>query len=116
MFSYDDASKMGKEMMDNLLTNYSAMAQAFQALATEMSDYSKKTYEGNSAAFEKLMAAKSFDKAFEIQSDYTKSAYEEFMAEATKMTEMCMDLARKAYEPYESATAAIAPPATKKAA
>jgi len=116
MFSYDDASKMGKEMMDNMLTNYSAMAQALQALATEMSDYSKKAYEGNTAAFEKLMAAKSFDKAFEIQSDYAKTAYEEFMTEATKVSEMYMDLARKAYEPFETAAATATPPATKKAA
>ena len=48
----------------------------------------KKSFEDGSAALEKLFGAKSLEKAIEIQSDYAKSAYEGFVAEATKMGEL----------------------------
>ena len=114
MFSFEDASKYGKDAMENMLKSYSAMAQGMQTLTTEATDYSKKSYEDNAAVVEKLFNAKTFEKAFEIQSDHAKSSYEGFVAQATKMGEIYADAARKAYQPYETATAAPAP-APKKA-
>ncbi len=118
MFSFEDASKYGKEAMDNMLKSYSTFAQGMQAMTTEATDYSKKAYEGNTAVIEKMFGAKSFEKAFEIQSEYAKSAYEDFVAQATKMSEMYVDFTRKAFEPFEEAAKTVAPPAqtTKKAA
>lgn len=114
MFSFEDASKYGKDAMENMLKSYSAMAQGMQTLTTEATDYSKQSYEDNAAVVEKLFNAKTFEKAFEIQSDHAKSSYESFVAQATKMGEIYADAARKAYQPYEAATAAPAP-APKKA-
>lgn len=120
MFSFDDANKYGKDAMDNMLKSYSAIAQGMQTMTTEATDFSKKSYEDNAATMEKLFSAKSFEKAFEIQSDYAKTAYETFVSQATKMSEIFADTARKAYEPYEAAMAVPAPTpapaASKKAA
>jgi phasin family protein len=71
----------------------------------EVADYSKKSVEGSAAAWEKLMGAKSVEKAFEIQSEYLKSSYEDFVAEATKLGELYADLAKEAYKPFEGAMA-----------
>ncbi|MDA4847768.1 phasin family protein [Hoeflea poritis] len=115
MFSFDDASKYGKDAMENMLKSYSAMAQGMQTLTTEASDYSKKSYEENAAVIEQLFGAKTLEKAFEIQSEYAKNSYEGFVAQATKMSEIYADAARNAYKPYEAAVAAPAPaPAAKK--
>ena len=54
------------------------------------------------AATEKLIGAKSLEKAVEVQSDYVKSSYESFVAEATKLGELYADLAREVYKPFES--------------
>lgn len=117
MFSFDDASKYGKDAMDNMLKSYSALAQGMQTITTEASDFSKKSYEDNAKAMEQLVAAKSLDKAFEIQSDFAKSAYENFVAQATKMSEIYANAARDAYKPLETAGAPAAPTqASKKAA
>ncbi len=105
MFNLDDANKMGKETVDTMLKSYSSMAKGFQTLATEASDYSKKSYEDGAALFEKLAGAKSLEKAFEIQSDFAKSSYEFFVAQATKMGEIYSDIAKEAYKPYEAAAA-----------
>lgn len=115
MFSFDDASKYGKDAMENMLKSYSVMAQGMQTLTTEATDYSKKSYEENAAVIEQLFGAKTLEKAFEIQSEYAKSSYEGFVAQATKMSEIYADTARKAYKPYEAVAAAPAPaPAAKK--
>ena len=37
-----------------------------------------------------------------MQSDYAKSAYETFVAEATKLSELYADLAKEAYKPFET--------------
>ena len=58
---------------------------------------------------EKLFGAKSVEKAVEIQQDYVKSAYEGFVAQATKMGELYVDLAKQAYKPYEGYLAKLTP-------
>jgi len=103
MMNFESTSKMTKEAMDNMLTAYSSMTKSFQQIAAEAADYSKKSYEDSAAAFEKLVTAKSLDKAFEVQSDYAKSSYEGFVAQATKMGELYTDLAKEAYKPFEDA-------------
>jgi hypothetical protein len=59
-------------------------------------------FEQGTAATEKLIGAKSLEKAIEVQSDYVKSSYEGFVAEATKLGELYADLAKEAYKPFES--------------
>ena len=78
-------------------------------IATEFADYSKKSFEHGSAALEKLLGAKSPDKAIEIQSDYVKTAYEGFVAQATKIGELYTDLAKESYKPLEGIMAKVAP-------
>ena len=107
MMNIESTSKMTKEAMDNMLTAYSSMTKSFQQIAAEAADYSKKSYEDSAAAFEKLVTAKSLDKAFEVQSDYAKSSYEGFVAQATKMGELYTDLAKEAYKPFEDAVSKV---------
>ena len=66
-----------------------------QAIAVEIIDYSKKSIEGSAAAWERLLGAKTMEKAMEVQSDYLKSSYEDFVAEATKLGELYADFAEE---------------------
>jgi hypothetical protein len=43
----------------------------------------------------------------ELQADYMKTAYESFVAQSTKMSELYADLAKEAYKPYETAVTSI---------
>jgi len=107
MMNFDSTSKMRKETMDTMLTTVSSMTKGFQQIAAEATEYSKKSYEDGAAVVEKLASAKSLDKAIEIQTDYAKSAYETFVAQATKMSEIYADLAKEAYKPFETAAAKV---------
>jgi phasin family protein len=67
-----------------------------------VADYSKKSFEEGTAALEKLFGVKSIEKAIELQTEYAKTAYEGFVAEATKIGEMYSSLAKESYKPFES--------------
>lgn len=102
MFSFDEANKKGKEAMDAMLKNYAEIAKGFQAIATEASEYSKKSFQDTVSHMESLAGVKSVEGALELQTSFVKGAYEGFVAEATKLTEMYADLAKSAYKPYEA--------------
>src|SRR5438105_7560605 len=77
----EEMQKLGKDNMDVTLKAFGAVSKGFQAIAVEMADYAKKTFEEGTAASEKLIGAKSLDKAFEVHSDYVKAAYEGFVSQ-----------------------------------
>src|SRR5215468_715315 len=99
--NFDDVQKLGKDNLDVAMKSFGAVSKGFQAIAAEVADYSKKSFEQSTAALEKLMGAKSVDKAMEVQSEYIKSTYEGFVAEATKIGELYSDIAKESYKPYE---------------
>ena len=72
--NFDNIQKLGKENMDVMMQSFGAMTKGLQAIVAEVADYQKKTFEDGSAAMERVVAAKSLDKAFEAQSDYLKSS------------------------------------------
>ena len=100
--NFDELQKLSKDNMDSAMKSFGALSKGVQAIAVEVADYSKKSLEESSAAAEKLLGAKSFDKAIEIQTDYAKSAYEGFVAGATRIGELYADLTKETYKPFES--------------
>jgi hypothetical protein len=97
----EDFQKLNKESMDNAMKTLGSVSKGWQAIAVEMADYSKKSFEDGSVALEKLLGAKTLDKAVEVQSEYVKSAYEGMVSQMTKLGEMYVDLAKDAYKPFE---------------
>lgn len=102
MDKIQDFQKIGGENAELAMKAFGSMSKGLQAIATEAADYSKKSFEEGSAVLEKLMGAKSVDKAVEIQTAYAKTAYEGYVAEMTKLGEMYADLAKEAYKPFEA--------------
>ena len=100
--NFDDMQKYSKEHMDSTVKAWGHVSKGVQAIAAETADYSKKSFEEGSAALEKLLGAKSLEKAIEIQTAYAKTAYEGFVAQATKMGELYADLAKETYKPFET--------------
>ena len=98
----EEVQQLGKDNMDLAMKSVGAWSKSMQAIAIELADYSKKVFEQGTAATEKLISAKSLDKAFEVQSDYVKNSYEGFVAQATKLGELYTDLAKEAYKPFEN--------------
>ena len=100
--TFEDVQKFSKDNVDATMKSFGAMSKGTQAIAAEVVDYSKKSFEDGTKVVEKLFGAKSFEKAIEIQTDYAKTAYEGFVAQATKIGELYADFAKEAYKPFES--------------
>ncbi|HEV2572595.1 phasin family protein [Methylocella sp. CPCC 101449] len=105
--SVEDFQSFGKDQFEAASAASSAMSKGFQQIAAEVTDYSKKSLEAATAAFEKVISAKSVDAAFQAQSEYAKSAYESFVAQSTKMGELYTALAKDAFKPVETAVAKV---------
>ena len=97
--------RVSQEGFDAVVRAYGEANKGFQAIAAEVADYSKKALEDATRAFQQLVTAKSAEQAFEIQSQYAKKAYDAYIAEASKLGEMWVALAREAYKPVERAVA-----------
>jgi hypothetical protein len=98
----DDMQKYGKENVDATMKAWGEVSKSMQAIAAETADFSKKSFEEGSAALEKLLGAKSLEKAVEIQTAYAKTTYEGFVAQATRMGELYADLAKESCKPFEN--------------
>ena len=99
--NFEDIQKLGKDNVDSYMKQFGSVSKGWQAIATEFADYSKKSFEDGSAALEKLFGAKTLETAIEVQSNYVKTAYEGFVAEATKLGELYTDIAKESYKPFE---------------
>jgi hypothetical protein len=100
---FEDVQNYGKEQYGAVNGATANFAKALQTIATETADYSKKAMENNSAFMEKLLGAKSYDTAIQIQSEYWKTSYAGFVAQATKIGELYSSLAKEAFKPIETA-------------
>jgi len=100
---FEEIQKIGKTNVEAAVKNLGATTKNVQTLATETADYSKKAFQEQSALVEKLVAAKSLDKVFEIQSAYSKSTYDGFVSYATKVGEIVSTITKDAVKPYEVA-------------
>lgn len=109
MTQFDQITKANKEFMDGSLAAVASMTKTSQAVAAEVTEYTKTATEAGQKSFEKLSATKTLDKAFEVQAEYAKSSYEAFVAQSQKLGELYMNGMKEAYKPFE----AIAPKAAK---
>ena len=104
----EEFQKAGKDGFDASVQSFGEVNKGFQAIAATVTDYSKKAFEDGTRAFEQLISAKTVEQAWEIQSQYAKKAFDAYIAQASKLTEMYVDLARSAYKPVEQAAAKTA--------
>jgi hypothetical protein len=103
MNNFQDFQKLGQANVDQAMRLFGDWNKNWQAIAAEMTDYSKRAFEDSSATFERLLAAKNLEQAFEIQSSYAKRAYDDYMHQMTKIGSMYTNLAKEAYKPVEKA-------------
>ena len=104
----DEFQRVGKDAFDASVRSLGEVNKGFQALAATVTDYSRKAFEDGTRTFEQLVGAKSFEQVLEIQSQYAKKAFDAYIAQASKLGEMYVDLARSAYKPVEQAVAKTA--------
>lgn len=79
----------------------------FQTIAMAYSDYTRKSFEQTKSFVEQLSGVRTLDKAIEIQTEFAKQAYETFVSESQKISELYSGLAKQT---FEGAVAKVTPP------
>ena len=103
----EDLQKLGQVNVDSYMKGFGEWNKSWQTLAAEMTDYSKRSFEEGTATVEKLLSAKSFEQAVEIQTGYAKRAYDEYMHQMSKIGGLYAELAKEAYKPVEKALQSV---------
>jgi hypothetical protein len=101
--NFEDIQKLSQSNMDAAMKAFGEWNKGWQAIAAEITDYTKKSFEEGTATFEKLASAKSVEQAIEIQTGFAKRAYDGYMHQLSKIGGMYAELAKEAYKPVEKA-------------
>ena len=101
--NFEDVQKINQTGIDSAMKMWGDWTKGWQAIATEMTDYSKRSFEDSTHTIEKLMSAKSLEHAVEIQTTFAKRSYEEYMHQVQKVGGMYQEIAKEAYRPVERA-------------
>jgi hypothetical protein len=101
--NFEAFQDFSKQQLEAVASASSLWAKGLQELAAESTDYSKKAFAAGSATFEKLLGARSVEAAIQIQTDYAKQAYEGFIAQAGKFSELYAKVAADAFKPVTTA-------------
>ncbi|HEV7411597.1 MAG TPA: phasin family protein [Bradyrhizobium sp.] len=111
MIKVEDIQQYGKQHIESVVASATTVQTGLQAIASAYGEYTKKSFEDTKSFVEKLSGVRSLDKAFEVQTDYAKSAYETFVTESQKIAGMYSDLAKQSFKPLEGMVAKFAPAA-----
>jgi hypothetical protein len=98
---FDNLQHAGNAQLDAVTMEAASFTTILQAIFAEGTDYTKKSVETRLAFVEKLLGAKSLDTMIQIQSEYAKTSYAAFVAQAAKMGELHSNLAKAAFKPAE---------------
>ncbi len=110
MTVFPDIKAFGTNPFEAFTTATAASTKGLEAIAAETTDYSKKSFEKSRAFFfDKLTGVKKIDEAIQLQTDFAKSAYEDFLAHATKIGQLYSSLAKEAFKPINVASPTQSP-------
>jgi hypothetical protein len=101
------ASEMTEAVEADFKTASRSLAETnrgFQAIASEINDFSKRRFEDALQSWQQCLSARSFGDVVEAQTQYAQRAYEAYMSEMSKLGEMFLSMARGAAKPVAQST------------
>src|SRR3954451_24080842 len=101
MIKVEDIQHYGKQQFETVVASATGVQNGLQAIASAYGDYTKKSFEDTRSYVEKLSGVKSLDKVLELQTEFAKSAYENFVSESQKIAGLYTELAKQTYKPIE---------------
>ena len=106
--SLNEVNAHSKKNLEAVIASVTASTKGAEALGAQAMAYSKKAVESQVAAAKSLSGAKSIQEVVELQTNYAKSAFEAYVAEFTKMSEIMSASVKDSVKPLnERVTAAV---------
>jgi hypothetical protein len=99
--NFAEFQKVGQKGFDAAVHSYGEWNKALQTLATRITENTKKAFEDSTRTWEQLVGAKSIEQVIEIQSQYAKRSYDNFVAEASRLGEWYVSFVQDASRPFD---------------
>jgi phasin family protein len=99
--NYDHFLGYGKETVEAYMKAANAAGKGAETLHNEIYTYSKQSVEDSIAATKAVLGSKSVHEAFELQTDFAKTAFDAYVSQATKLSEIFMSATKQTFEPLQ---------------
>jgi phasin family protein len=99
--SYDTALGYSKDTAEAVMKSATVAGKGVETINGEIYSYSKQSIEDTVAAAKAVMGSKSVHEAFEFQTDFAKSAFEAYVAELSKLSELSTAVTKEAFAPFK---------------
>ena len=103
----DQFSSFGKENVDAVVKSGQALAKGAEDLSRQMLSYTQQAIEMHVNASRALMGVKTLRELADLQNDYTKTSFDTFIQESTKLSEMAVKTTSEAFEPFNRRASAV---------
>jgi phasin family protein len=98
---YDAVLGYSKENAEAAMKSATVAGKGVESISTELYSYSKQSIEDSVAASKAVMGSKSVHEAFEFQTDFAKSAFEAYVAEMSKISELATSVTKETFAPFK---------------
>src|ERR1700729_1717402 len=85
---YDTVLGYGKDTVEAYMKSATVAGKGIETINSEIYSFSKDAIEESIAASKAILGSKSIHEAFELQTDYAKSAFESYVGELTKFSDL----------------------------
>jgi phasin family protein len=98
---YDAFLGYGKETAEAVMKSATVAGKGVESINSELYSFSKQSIEDSVAATKAVMGSKSVHEAFEFQTDFAKSAFEAYVAELSKISELTSAATKEVFAPFK---------------
>lgn len=100
-------AEMNKENAEAFVQSFTAAAKCVEVLSAESISYVKQSFEDSIKAGNAMLAAKSPQDFLKLHGDYTRSAFDQMVNQATKLNDLGMTAMKNIYAPVSERVAAM---------
>jgi len=99
---YDQFWDYGRDTVEAYVKAANVAGKGAETIQSEIYAYSKQSVEDSITAAKALFGSRSVHEAFEVQTDFVKSAFESYVSEVTKLSEIMFATTKEAFNPLQS--------------
>jgi phasin family protein len=103
--AFEDMNEFSKGNIEAIVESGKIAAKGMEAMGQDAAEYSRKQFEGATAALKSLSSVKSPTDFFKLQSDYARSAFDSLVAQTSKNTEAMLKLVGEVAQPISNRVA-----------
>ena len=100
--AFEDAGSVSKDTYEAFVSSFNITAKGLEGVTAESTAFAKKSLEDLVAVSKAVVGAKSLREVVDLQNDYTKAAFDAFLAYTNKIGEMTVQFTQEAVEPVSA--------------